>query len=105
MLRKGLKQADLARLVGVTPGRVTQWKKGEGEPGADRYPVLAEVLGVTVDWLMGKQLTEDQGDLERWLLEVLVDGGEELVEMAKHLETHEVALALREYLKRASPAE
>ena len=52
--RRGRKveQKELAAVCGVTEGAVTQWVTGRTVPGRiEAYVALAELLGVSIDWL------------------------------------------------------
>jgi transcriptional regulator with XRE-family HTH domain len=49
--RRTVGQAELARLVGVTPQAWSLWEQGT-EPDYERLPRIAEVLGTTVAQLM-----------------------------------------------------
>ncbi|MGD0106040.1 MAG: helix-turn-helix domain-containing protein [Rhodopila sp.] len=46
----GLTQRVLAAKLGVSSGAVGQWETG----ATDRPPVLADLLGVSLGWLLGK---------------------------------------------------
>ena len=50
---KGITQERLGELVGVTTQAVSKWERG-GTPDAELLPCLAEVLGVSIDALFGK---------------------------------------------------
>ena len=52
--RRTVGQAELARLVGVTPQAWSLWEQGT-EPDYERLPRIAEVLGTTVAQLMGEE--------------------------------------------------
>lgn len=52
----GLKYVDLAKLIGVTPGVINQWK-GRGI-AARAIPDVARAIGKSVDWLLGKERDE-----------------------------------------------
>lgn len=52
--RRTVGQAELARLVGVTPQAWSLWEQGT-EPDYARLPRIAEVLGTTVAQLMGEK--------------------------------------------------
>ena len=54
---KGMTQEQLAKLLGVTQGAVSQWENGLTHPAFNMLPRLADVLGVTVDKLIGKEET------------------------------------------------
>ena len=45
----GLTQNELAKIVGVTQGAVTQWENGISRPGVDTLCKLADVFGCKVD--------------------------------------------------------
>lgn len=50
--KQSLTQCELAKLMGVTQGAVSQWEKGIAKPRTDLLPKLAEVLGCTIDDLL-----------------------------------------------------
>ena len=54
-VEKGLSQAGLAKLLGVSAASVSQWESGEKRPRKDNLERMSEVLGVSVDYLLGKQ--------------------------------------------------
>jgi transcriptional regulator with XRE-family HTH domain len=47
-----LSQRNIAALVGITPGAVSQWESDETVPNVERLSVLAKVLGVEIGWLV-----------------------------------------------------
>lgn len=52
---KGLTQEDLARLVGgVTRQAVANWEAGHREPDHATLTTLANIFGVTTDYLLGR---------------------------------------------------
>lgn len=78
----GYTQQQLAEILGVTNKAVSKWETGEGLPDISLFPVLAEVLGVTVDELLrgedaesnenkqgGALLCKDGAVLSRYQLE------------------------------------
>ncbi len=48
----GYTQQQLAEVLGVTNKAVSKWETGEGLPDISLFPVLGEVLGVSVDELL-----------------------------------------------------
>jgi len=54
-LRKkiGLKQDDLARMIGVERSTVANWERGAKQPSLDTLLRLSEILGVSLDELAG----------------------------------------------------
>ena len=49
---KGMTQADLSRATGISTGLISQWKKRMQSPSAEKLKLVADVFGVTVDYLM-----------------------------------------------------
>lgn len=60
----GYTQQQLAERLGVTNKAVSKWETGEGLPDISMFPVLGEVLGVSVDGLLRGTATETGGDLQ-----------------------------------------
>lgn len=57
--KKGIKQVDIAKLINKGTAQITSWKQRGCNPPAEYIPAIAELLGVTVGWLMtGKEETE-----------------------------------------------
>lgn len=52
---KGLDQADLARAAKVHVKTVSRWENDRQRPERDQEDVLVEVLGVTREWLRGRE--------------------------------------------------
>lgn len=50
----GIKQIDLCAQLGISQGALSGWENGKYEPGRNGWLSLSEVLGVSVDYLMGK---------------------------------------------------
>jgi transcriptional regulator with XRE-family HTH domain len=49
---KGFSQTDLAEKLGIKPAAVSAWGKEGLNPSAKRLPEIAEILGVTVNYLI-----------------------------------------------------
>ena len=49
---KGLTQSQLAKRLNVSDKTVSKWENGLGYPEVTQFPVLAEVFGVSIDFLM-----------------------------------------------------
>ena len=45
----GLTQAQLAECIGVTQSQVAAWERGANYPNAQKLPVLAKALGVSIN--------------------------------------------------------
>lgn len=49
---KGWTQLELAEKLGVSDKAISKWESGNGLPEISMFPILAEVFGVTIDFLM-----------------------------------------------------
>ncbi|MFD7013968.1 helix-turn-helix transcriptional regulator [Streptomyces sp. NPDC059928] len=58
-----LKQADVARIVGVSAARVSAWETGRSAPDPERLPRLAEAVGRDLDVLFPREGRPDLRDL------------------------------------------
>ena len=57
---KGLSQAQLGELLGVTNKAVSKWENGSAKPNTILIPRIAEIFGVTVEELFAcKRLKKD----------------------------------------------
>ena len=53
-LARGLTQAKLAEALDVDTSTVTKWETGEAKPRADKLPLLAKILGCSIDELFAE---------------------------------------------------
>jgi len=60
---KNLNQAQLAEKSGVTPAAISQIEKGTRTPTIPVLQRIASVLGVSIDYLLGKTDESELGDL------------------------------------------
>ena len=75
-LRKNaqLSQAELAHALGVSPSAVGMYEQGRREPSAAGLVALAEVFGVTTDYLLtGRPTLPKDGAALGKMMESLVD--------------------------------
>lgn len=49
---KGMTDYAVAKLTGISPSTLTDWKKGRTVPKADKLKILAELFGVTIEELL-----------------------------------------------------
>ena len=65
--KAGLSQEELAEKIGVSRQAVSKWETGESVPELSKIVMLADIFGVTTDWLLrdeepvaseGKETTE-----------------------------------------------
>jgi transcriptional regulator with XRE-family HTH domain len=57
--RAGITQRELAERLSVSAGAVGQWET-EGVPSTERLAALADVLGVSLDWLLKNSRQADE---------------------------------------------
>ena len=69
-LRKVLTQADVAAALGVSSVVYSRYETGKRQPSIDMLIQMADIFGVTVDFLLGRQDIEDStlSDYELQLL-------------------------------------
>lgn len=73
---KGIKQEELANYVGVSTQAVSKWENG-GVPDAELLPKIADFFSVSIDFLVGRDIT-DYRDLQSALIEKVNDTSPEL---------------------------
>lgn len=52
---KGLSQKDLSRLLNVSQPAIAKWESGSREPCLDDLIKLADILGESTDFLLGRK--------------------------------------------------
>lgn len=79
---KNLKQKDLAIQTGISPSAVSDWKKKGTNPAAESLSVIADFLGVSIEFLCtGKERSatilsdEEQECLEKFSKLKSIDKG------------------------------
>lgn len=61
----GYTQKELARVLNVKPATISAWEVGRNEPSISMLKQIADVLGVTFEYLAGvKEPTADSVDLK-----------------------------------------
>ena len=50
-------QKELAKQIGVSPGTLSDYENGNHDPKSDCLSKIADVCGVTVDFLLGREKT------------------------------------------------
>jgi transcriptional regulator with XRE-family HTH domain len=58
--RKGMTQKDLASLLGVTDAAIGMWENGRRKPDAEDIKRMANIFGVTTDYLLGQESPQKQ---------------------------------------------
>ncbi len=57
---KGWKQAELAAKLQVSDKAISKWEKDSGSPSIEFFPALAELFGVTIDYILTGKRTEPE---------------------------------------------
>lgn len=67
----GISQSELAKQLKISPSAVGMYEQGRREPALDILVAMAEIFGVTIDFLVtGKAVnTEEQDKLSQLLME------------------------------------
>lgn len=52
-MKRGISQKDLAKELGISPGRLSNWENGASFPDFKYMPELSCVLGCSFDYLLG----------------------------------------------------
>ena len=55
MFLRGMKQVELSRATGLTDSQISSWYNGRYRPNAEAMTKIATALGVTTDFLLGKE--------------------------------------------------
>ena len=103
--KKGMKQDELAEMLGVSPQAVSKWENDQTCPDISLLPQLAKILGVTVDELLsGKEEEEraavrlvpeaERKDIKDMVLRIIVEDGGDKVRVNLPVALIEVALEL-----------
>jgi len=66
---KHLKQVDVARKTGISKGTIAHYFAGDYAPKYDKLEKIAAALGVSPDWLMGKDVPPENTALPRLIRE------------------------------------
>ena len=65
----GLTQAELAQRLRISPSAVGMYEQGRREPSADTLVAMAQLFGVSTDYLLtGQAAGKDQSALETMLI-------------------------------------
>jgi transcriptional regulator with XRE-family HTH domain len=80
--RRLLKRADLARLTGFSPSRISKWFNGQGKPDLYQAAKMARVLDVPLEYLTDDTMNEipmlPSSELERALWHLVRRAGVEV---------------------------
>lgn len=105
---KGLSQKDLAEDIGVSDVMISMYEQGKKNPSLDTLSMISDYFGVSVDYLLDKELTsKDERDIKKDLDKIMFkikngeDGplhynGEEIDEASLSLLEDAINLSLRQ---------
>lgn len=68
---KGIRQRDLSDHLGLSKNTMTGWKNGNNTSYMKHLPKIAEFLGVSVDFLLGKETSTTESSFTYALYEEL----------------------------------
>ena len=75
----GLKQKRVAEKVGITPETLSNYERGLTEPSALNLACIADVLGVSMDWLCDRT-PKDEWEINQMMLELEMEADNEQVQ-------------------------
>lgn len=58
----GITQIELARQIGVEPAEVSQYETDKRTPRWDKFNKILDILGVTADYMLGREITAVSDD-------------------------------------------
>lgn len=106
-LAADMSQKYVAMMLGVAAPSVSNWESGKTSPTLDNMTALSELLGVSVDYLLGAdeptqvcdntQVVDDEAAREEHQNTVSIERLKELVDLAGELDDDAMAL-LHAYL-------
>ncbi|MFD1416254.1 helix-turn-helix domain-containing protein [Oceanobacillus jeddahense] len=60
--KAGLKQIEASKLLGISNGTLSGYEREYRDPDTDTLHKMAELYGVSVDWLLGKSMSPSTKD-------------------------------------------
>lgn len=77
MLRneKDLTQAELANILGCSPGAIAHWESGTRIPSIDFLITVANLFDCTLEYIMGVSDFRHENEAIKYMLEKLVETG------------------------------
>lgn len=103
---RGMSLPDLEIAIGLGNGTISRWKNSS--PNTDKLTKVADYLGVSVDFLLGRELTtKDEKDIQKKLSKIMTDiknkqdsplyyNGEEIDDTSLELLTDALESAMRQ---------
>jgi len=63
--KAGLKQIEASKLLGISNGTLSGYEREYRDPDTDTLHKMADLYGVSVDWLLGKSMSPSTKDTSR----------------------------------------
>jgi len=74
-MQLNLSQDELATKAGISQRQVSRYERGESDPTGQVLIQMADTLGTSADWLLGRTNSPDDDfdkkDLEAWEVEII----------------------------------
>ncbi len=81
----GMKQKELARNLGVKKDVIVAWENDAKEPRANRLPILAGLLGVSLSWLLTGRGQGPDGPSDAIAPGATIESPDDLLSEIRHL--------------------
>lgn len=94
MKEKGIKQADLARMTGISRGAISNYVLGRYEPKSDIINKFAKALNCSEMWLWGYDVPMMRQETSPSKTLTLSEGEEKLVELFRLVPTEQQEMVL-----------
>lgn len=52
--KRNIKQSELSKATGISTGNISDWKKRKSFPSAEKLVLIADYLGCSTDYLLGR---------------------------------------------------
>lgn len=59
-IKKGYSQLKLGEILNVTQQAVAKWEKGISEPDSENLLKIAQLYGISTDYLLGNVITDEE---------------------------------------------
>jgi len=66
-LERGLSQQELGRMINVTKVSICGYENGTRTPSLDTFIVLADILGASTDYLLGREISVVSEDTNEYI--------------------------------------
>jgi len=67
---RGIEQKEFAIDLGISQPTVSAWENGKKTPSANNWNKIADYFGVSVDYVMGREMNDEEQELIEYLEEL-----------------------------------